>query len=92
MLLENKRFFLYYLIAKSFDQHVKRLSLSYWIKDRMQKAVLLETARIVRRFLRLEVPPSGALAIDGLDPCSALGRVFYNIFKYIFYNNLYLKM
>ena len=39
------------LIAKSLDQHLRRLSLSGWIKGLIQKAVLLETARIVRRFL-----------------------------------------
>ena len=42
------------LIAKSLHEHLKRLSLSCWIKNPMQKAVLLETARIVRRFLFLE--------------------------------------
>ncbi|CAH2269135.1 jg23017 [Pararge aegeria aegeria] len=42
------------LLAKSFDQHLKKLSLGCWIKGRIQKAVGLETARIVRRFLTLE--------------------------------------
>ena len=42
------------LFAKSFDQHLKKLSLNCWIKGRIQKAVVLETARIVRRFLTLE--------------------------------------
>ncbi|CAH2241442.1 jg15639 [Pararge aegeria aegeria] len=42
------------LLAKSFDQHLKKLSLGCWIKGRIQKAVVLETARIVRRFLTLE--------------------------------------
>ncbi|CAH2267649.1 jg15258 [Pararge aegeria aegeria] len=42
------------LPAKSFDQHLKKLSLGFWIKGRIQKAVDLETARIVRRFLTLE--------------------------------------
>ncbi|KPJ20651.1 hypothetical protein RR46_00002 [Papilio xuthus] len=42
------------LIAKSFDQHLKKLSLNSWIKDPIQKAVILETARIVRRFLSLQ--------------------------------------
>ncbi|CAH2230253.1 jg20002 [Pararge aegeria aegeria] len=42
------------LLAKSFDQHLKKLSLGCWIKSRIQKAVVLETARIVRRFLTLE--------------------------------------
>ncbi|CAH2235186.1 jg16174 [Pararge aegeria aegeria] len=42
------------LLAKSFDQHFKKLSLGCWIKGRIQKAVDLETARIVRRFLTLE--------------------------------------
>ncbi|CAH2256714.1 jg10947 [Pararge aegeria aegeria] len=36
------------LLAKSFDQHLKKLSLGCWIKGRIQ------TARIVRRFLTLE--------------------------------------
>ncbi|CAH2245046.1 jg17443 [Pararge aegeria aegeria] len=43
------------LLAKSFDQHLKKLSLGCWIKGRIQKAVVLETARIVRRFLTLEL-------------------------------------
>ena len=42
------------LIAKSLDQHLRRLSLGSWIKGLIQKAVLLDTARIVRRFLSLE--------------------------------------
>ncbi|CAH2211239.1 jg12295 [Pararge aegeria aegeria] len=42
------------LLAKSFDQHLKKLSLGCWIKGWIQKAVVLETARIVRRFLTLE--------------------------------------
>ncbi len=42
------------LIAKSLDHHLKRLALDGWIKGLMQKAVLLDTARIVRRFLSLE--------------------------------------
>ncbi|CAH2262223.1 jg26837 [Pararge aegeria aegeria] len=44
------------LLEKSFDQHLKKLSLGCWIKwsGRIQKAVVLETARIVRRFLTLE--------------------------------------
>ncbi|CAH2232371.1 jg15309 [Pararge aegeria aegeria] len=42
------------LLAKSFDQHLKKLSLGCWIKCRIQKAVVLETARIVWRFLTLE--------------------------------------
>ncbi|CAH2244244.1 jg20188 [Pararge aegeria aegeria] len=42
------------LLAKSFDQHLKKFSLGCWIKGRIQKAVVLETARIVRRFLTLE--------------------------------------
>ncbi|CAH2217917.1 jg11424, partial [Pararge aegeria aegeria] len=32
------------LLAKSFDQHLKKLSLGCWIKGRIQKAVVLETA------------------------------------------------
>ncbi|CAH2240827.1 jg13456 [Pararge aegeria aegeria] len=42
------------LLAKSFDQHLKKLSLGCWIKGRIQQAVVLETARIVRRFLTLD--------------------------------------
>ena len=42
------------LIAKSLDEHLSRLSLGRWIKGLIQKAVLLDTARIVRRFLSLE--------------------------------------
>ncbi|CAH2256851.1 jg11010 [Pararge aegeria aegeria] len=42
------------LLAKSFDQHLKKLSLGCWIKGRMQRAVVLETARIVRIFLTME--------------------------------------
>ncbi|KAJ8723807.1 hypothetical protein PYW07_007787 [Mythimna separata] len=42
------------LIAKSLDQHLRRLSLGDWIKGLIQKAVLLDTARIVRRFLSLK--------------------------------------
>ena len=42
------------LIAKSFDDHLSKLSLGGWIKGLIQKAVLLDTARIVRRFLSLQ--------------------------------------
>ncbi|CAH2096931.1 unnamed protein product [Euphydryas editha] len=42
------------LLTKSFDQHLKKLSLDCWIKGRIHKAVLLDRARIVRRFLSLE--------------------------------------
>ncbi|CAH2238933.1 jg13741 [Pararge aegeria aegeria] len=42
------------LLGKSFDQHLKKLSLGCWIKGRIQKTVVFETARIVRRFLTLE--------------------------------------
>ncbi|CAH2223111.1 jg58, partial [Pararge aegeria aegeria] len=42
------------LLKKSFDQHLKKLSLGCWIKGRIQKAVVLETARILRRLLTLE--------------------------------------
>ena len=42
------------LIAKSLDQHLRRLALGSWIKGLIQKAVLLDTARIVRRFLSQE--------------------------------------
>ena len=41
------------LMAKSLDEHLSRLSLGGWIKGLIQKAVLLDTARIVRRFLSL---------------------------------------
>lgn len=41
------------LIAKSLNQHLKRLALDGWVKGLIQKAVLLDTARIVRRFLSL---------------------------------------
>ena len=39
------------LIAKSLDQHLRRLWLGGWIKGLIQQAVLLDTARIVGRFL-----------------------------------------
>ncbi|XP_050554611.1 uncharacterized protein LOC126911465 [Spodoptera frugiperda] len=42
------------LIPNSLDNHLRRLGLGGWIKGLMQKAVLLETACIVRRFLSLE--------------------------------------
>ncbi|CAH2233862.1 jg18646 [Pararge aegeria aegeria] len=42
------------LLAKSFDQHLKKIQLGCWIKGRIQKAVVLETGRIVRRLLTLE--------------------------------------
>ncbi|CAH2215605.1 jg17847 [Pararge aegeria aegeria] len=42
------------LLAKSVDQHLKKLPLGCWINGRIQKAVVLETGRIVRRFLNLE--------------------------------------
>ncbi|KAJ8736966.1 hypothetical protein PYW07_000237 [Mythimna separata] len=42
------------LIAKSLDEHLRRLSLGSWIKGLIQKAALLDTARIVRRFLSQE--------------------------------------
>ena len=40
--------------AKSPDERLSRLSLHGWNKGLMQKAVLLDTARIVRRFLSLQ--------------------------------------
>ncbi|KAJ8714401.1 hypothetical protein PYW07_002626 [Mythimna separata] len=43
------------LIAKSLDEHLRRLSLGGWIKGLIQKAVLLGTARIVRKFLSLQL-------------------------------------
>ncbi|CAH2236272.1 jg7036 [Pararge aegeria aegeria] len=62
------------LLAKSFDQHLKKFSLGVWIKGRIQKAVVLETAHIVRKFLTLEPcppvawafksPASGGLPLD----------------------------
>lgn len=42
------------LTAKSLVQHLKRLSLGGWLKSQIQKAVILDTARIVRRFFRSE--------------------------------------
>ena len=39
------------LIANSLDEHLRKLSLGSWIKGLIQKAVLLDTARIVRKFL-----------------------------------------
>ncbi|CAH2256097.1 jg10379 [Pararge aegeria aegeria] len=51
------------LLANSFDQHLKKLSLGCWIKGRVQKAVVLETARIVRRFLTLEPRPPVAWTV-----------------------------
>ena len=42
------------LIANSLDEHLRKLSLGSWIKGLIQKAVLLDTARIVRRFLTQE--------------------------------------
>lgn len=41
------------LVAKSFDQHLKKLLLGRWIKGRVQQAVMLETACFMRRFLTL---------------------------------------
>ncbi|CAH2235049.1 jg5026 [Pararge aegeria aegeria] len=38
------------LLAKSFDQHLKKLSLGCWIKGQIQKAVVLDTARIAWAF------------------------------------------
>uniref|UniRef100_A0A2H1V6G0 SFRICE_019121 n=1 Tax=Spodoptera frugiperda TaxID=7108 RepID=A0A2H1V6G0_SPOFR len=46
--------FTHLLTHKLLDNHRRRLGLGGWIKGLMQKAVLLETARIVRRFLSLE--------------------------------------
>ena len=41
-------------IAKSFiEQHLKKLLLGSWIKDLIQKAVLLDSARMARKFLAL---------------------------------------
>ncbi|CAH2217247.1 jg20682 [Pararge aegeria aegeria] len=42
------------LLANSFDQRLKKFSLGCWIKGRIQKAVVLKTACIVRSFLTLE--------------------------------------
>ncbi|CAB0030643.1 unnamed protein product, partial [Trichogramma brassicae] len=50
------------LIAKSLDQHLKRLSLDGWVKGQIQKAVLLDTARIVRDF-SLRVLTAGSLGL-----------------------------
>ena len=41
------------LIAYNLDYNLKELSLKGWVKGSIQKAVLLETCRIVRRFLSL---------------------------------------
>lgn len=49
------------LIPKSIDIHLRKLALGGWIKGietKIQKAVLLETARIVRRFLYLDHAPT----------------------------------
>ncbi|CAH2268880.1 jg21151 [Pararge aegeria aegeria] len=46
------------LLAKSFNQHLKKLSLGCLTKGRIQKSVILETARIVRR---LTLESSGCL-------------------------------
>lgn len=37
------------LVAKSFDQHLRRISIQFWIKSQIQKAVVLGTVLIVRR-------------------------------------------
>ena len=42
------------LIAKSLKPHLRRFSLGSWIRGLIQKTVLLDTARIVWRFLSLE--------------------------------------
>ena len=42
------------LIAKSLDEHLSSLYLGRWIKSLIQKAVILDTAHIVRRFLSLD--------------------------------------
>lgn len=39
------------LIVKSFDQHLKNLTLEDWINVLIQETVLLDSARIVRTFL-----------------------------------------
>lgn len=41
------------LISKSFKQHLKKLNIKPWIGRQIQKAVLLDTARIVRKHLSL---------------------------------------
>ncbi|CAH2261371.1 jg7883 [Pararge aegeria aegeria] len=41
-------------IVVSVNGFLKKLSLGCWIEGRKQKAVILETARIVKRFLALE--------------------------------------
>lgn len=40
------------LMLKSFNQHLKELSQSSWLKNLVQKAVILDTVCIVRWFLR----------------------------------------
>ncbi|CAH2266789.1 jg14957 [Pararge aegeria aegeria] len=59
------------LLVKSFDQHLKKLSLGCWIKGRIQKAVVLETALIVKRFHTLETrkPAAWALGKSSLEQC-----------------------
>ena len=44
------------LIAKS-EQHMGRFSLGSWIRGLIKKALHLDTARIVRRILFLELSP-----------------------------------
>ena len=61
-------------------KHLKRFSLSCWKKNRMQKAVLLETVRL---------PLSGDLSPDGLDPCLTLESVFC-IFLNVFFVTIYI--
>lgn len=69
------------LIAKSLDQHLSRLALDGWVKGLMQKAVLLDTARIVRKFLSLEPWPP----VAWISPVTGglLLFIFLNVFFYI---------
>ncbi|CAH0403609.1 unnamed protein product [Chilo suppressalis] len=53
------------LIAKSLDQHLKSLSLDGWVNGPMQKAALLDTARIVRRSLQCFVTSGVCLNVGG---------------------------
>lgn len=76
------------LLANNFDQHI---SLDCWIKGRISKAVLLETACIVRRFLSLE--PTGGLELN-LTPekfyflfLNNVVSFYYKCIKYSQYRN-----
>lgn len=44
------------LVAKSLDQHLKKLASDDWVKDQIQKSTLLDMACIVRHFLSKNHP------------------------------------